>query len=62
MESWMAKLWPSIDRNRQKMCGFTCNENGWEAYFADMFDSITKGKLDELKKEHQGANSVKTHE
>lgn len=37
-------------------------EDGWEAYFADMFDSVTKGKLDELKKEYQGTNSVKTRE
>lgn len=29
-------------------------EDGWEAYFADMFDSVTKGKLDEMKKEYQG--------
>ncbi|KAL5533091.1 hypothetical protein ACEPAF_4867 [Sanghuangporus sanghuang] len=30
-------------------------EDGWDAYFADLFDTVTKGKLDELKKEYQGS-------
>lgn len=30
-------------------------EDGWDAYFADLFDTVTKGKLDELKREYQGA-------
>lgn len=30
-------------------------EGGWEAYFEDLFDRVTKEKLDELKKEYQGA-------
>ncbi|TDL27458.1 DnaJ-domain-containing protein [Rickenella mellea] len=30
-------------------------EDGWEAYFADLFDRVTKGKLDEMKKEYQGS-------
>ncbi|KAH8117405.1 DnaJ-domain-containing protein [Phellopilus nigrolimitatus] len=30
-------------------------EDGWDAYFADLFDRVTKGKLDELKKEYQGS-------
>lgn len=29
-------------------------EGGWEAYFEDMFDRVTRGKLDEMKKEYQG--------
>lgn len=29
-------------------------EDGWEAYFEDLFESVTKGKLDELKKDYQG--------
>lgn len=29
-------------------------EDGWEAYFSELFDRVTKGKLDELKKEYQG--------
>lgn len=30
-------------------------EDGWEAYFEDLFERVTKDKLDELKKEYQGA-------
>jgi DnaJ homolog subfamily C member 9 len=30
-------------------------EDGWEAYFEQMFDRVTKGKLDEMKKAYQGA-------
>ncbi|KAF7440487.1 hypothetical protein PC9H_000832 [Pleurotus ostreatus] len=30
-------------------------DDGWEAYFADMFDRVTRGKLDEMKKEYQGS-------
>jgi DnaJ family protein C protein 9 len=29
-------------------------ENGWEAYFEEMFERVTRGKLDEMKKEYQG--------
>lgn len=29
-------------------------EDGWEAYFDDLFDRVTKDRLDELKKEYQG--------
>jgi len=30
-------------------------EDGWEAYFEQMFDRVTRGKLDEMKKEYQGS-------
>ncbi|KAI0082675.1 DnaJ-domain-containing protein [Panus rudis PR-1116 ss-1] len=30
-------------------------EGGWEAYFEDLFEKVTKQKLDELKKEYQGS-------
>lgn len=30
-------------------------EDGWEAYFEDLFDRVTRGKLDDLKKEYQGS-------
>ncbi|TFK76459.1 DnaJ-domain-containing protein [Pluteus cervinus] len=30
-------------------------EDGWEAYFEDLFDRATRGKLDEMKKEYQGS-------
>ena len=29
-------------------------EGGWEAYFEDLFDRVTRGKLDEMKMEYQG--------
>ncbi|PPQ76184.1 hypothetical protein CVT24_002789 [Panaeolus cyanescens] len=37
--------------------GFELNagEDGWEAYFEDLFDRVTRGKLDEMKKEYQGS-------
>ncbi|CAK5277700.1 unnamed protein product [Mycena citricolor] len=31
-------------------------EDGWEAYFEDLFDRVTRGKLDEMKKEYQGSD------
>lgn len=33
-------------------------EDGWEAYFEDLFDRLTRGKLDELKKEYQGKLNI----
>lgn len=33
---------------------FGVEEGGWEAYFEELFDKVTKEKLDELKKEYQG--------
>ncbi|KAF8798012.1 DnaJ-domain-containing protein [Phlegmacium glaucopus] len=30
-------------------------EGGWDAYFEDLFDRVTRGKLDEMKKEYQGS-------
>jgi len=29
-------------------------EDGWDAYFEALFDRVTKGKLDEMKKSYQG--------
>lgn len=29
-------------------------EDGWDAYFEELFDRVTRGKLDEMKKEYQG--------
>ena len=31
-------------------------EDGWEAYFEELFDRVTRGKLDEMKKEYQGSS------
>lgn len=33
---------------------FGPGEDGWEAYFEDLFEQVTKEKLDEMKKEYQG--------
>ncbi|KAH9966653.1 hypothetical protein BC827DRAFT_1177519 [Russula dissimulans] len=33
----------------------TEGEDGWEAYFEALFESVTRDKLDELKKEYQGS-------
>lgn len=30
------------------------DDGGWEAYFQDLFDRVTRGRLDEMKKEYQG--------
>lgn len=30
-------------------------DDGWEAYFEEMFERVTRGKLDEMKKEYQGS-------
>ncbi|KAF9227939.1 DnaJ-domain-containing protein [Gyrodon lividus] len=29
---------------------------GWETYFEDLFDRVTRGRLDEMKKEYQGTS------
>lgn len=31
-------------------------DGGWEAYFKDLFEQVTRGKLDEMKKEYQGSS------
>ncbi|KAF8844976.1 DnaJ-domain-containing protein [Paxillus ammoniavirescens] len=31
-------------------------DGGWEAYFEDLFDRVTRGRLDEMKKEYQGSS------
>ncbi|KAG8918989.1 hypothetical protein FRC01_001546 [Tulasnella sp. 417] len=36
--------------------GLEPGEGGWEAYFEDLFDNVTRGKLDEMKKEYQGSD------
>lgn len=33
---------------------FGPGEDGWDAYFEELFESVTKEKLDEMKKEYQG--------
>lgn len=30
-------------------------EEGWNAYFNEVFEKVTKGRLDEMKREYQGA-------
>ncbi|KAH8833579.1 hypothetical protein DL96DRAFT_1577611 [Flagelloscypha sp. PMI_526] len=41
---------------RTDEAGLSCGEDGWEAYFEDLFDRVTRGKLDEMKKEYQGSS------
>ncbi|GJJ12438.1 hypothetical protein Clacol_006680 [Clathrus columnatus] len=31
------------------------DEEGWEMYFAEMFEKVTRGRLDEMKKAYQGS-------
>lgn len=47
------------DRTGKTDEGFelTAGEDGWEAYFEEMFERVTRGKLDEMKKEYQGLSS-----
>jgi DnaJ homolog subfamily C member 9 len=33
-------------------------EDGWEAYFEALFENVTRDKLDQMKKEYQGKQSV----
>lgn len=44
------------DRTGKTDEGFemAAGEDGWEAYFEEMFERVTRGKLDEMKKEYQG--------
>lgn len=32
-------------------------DDGWETYFEELFDRVTRGKLDEMKKEYQGMDA-----
>ena len=34
------------------------DEGGWEAYFAGMFEEVTRKRLDEMKKEYQGTYRI----
>ncbi|KAF7304869.1 Galactose oxidase [Mycena kentingensis (nom. inval.)] len=34
----------------------SAGEDGWEAYFEELFERVTRGKLDEMKKEYQGSD------
>ena len=38
--------------------GLEPGEGGWEAYFEDLFDSVTREKLDEDKKQYQGTDEA----
>ena len=33
---------------------FGPGEDGWEAYFEELFERVTKGRLDDMKTEYQG--------
>lgn len=50
------------DRTGKTDEGFEmAGENGWEAYFEDMFERVTRGKLDEMKREYQGELYCRLH-
>lgn len=34
---------------------FGPGEDGWDAYFEELFENVTRGRLDEFKKDYQGA-------
>ena len=44
------------DRTGKTDEGFemAAGDDGWEAYFEQMFERVTRGKLDEMKREYQG--------
>lgn len=44
------------DKTGQTDEGFelAAGEDGWDAYFEELFERVTRGKLDEMKKEYQG--------
>jgi DnaJ family protein C protein 9 len=47
------------DRTGKTDEGFElAGEDGWEAYFEELFDRATRGKLDEMKKDYQGKSFV----
>lgn len=45
------------DRTGETNEGFELGsgDDGWETYFQDLFDGVTRGKLDQMKKEYQGS-------
>ena len=52
-------------RNRYDRTGKTdegfdvgLGEDGWEAYFEELFDRVTREKLDQMKKEYQGMDII----
>jgi DnaJ family protein C protein 9 len=36
--------------------GLDVGEDGWEAYFEQLFDRVNRDKLDDMKREYQGNN------
>jgi DnaJ homolog subfamily C member 9 len=46
------------DRTGKTDEGFelAAGEDGWEVYFKDLFESVTRGKLDEMKKSYQSSS------
>lgn len=35
-------------------------EDGWDAYFTELFDRVTRSKMDDMKKEYQGENLIRS--
>ena len=34
------------------------DDGGWDAYFQDLFDRVTRGRLDQMKEEYQGSCQI----
>ncbi|KAG2349921.1 DnaJ-domain-containing protein [Suillus weaverae] len=50
------KKYNKTGKTDEGLLGEADEDGGWEAYFEDLFDRVTRGKLDEMKKEYQGSS------
>ncbi len=48
----------SDKKRRAKYDATGSTEDGWEAYFEALFESVTRDKLDQMKKEYQGEGDL----
>lgn len=48
------KKYDKTGKTDEGLLGEADEDGGWEAYFEDLFDRVTRGRLDEMKKEYQG--------
>ncbi|KAG1831779.1 hypothetical protein EV424DRAFT_1525658, partial [Suillus variegatus] len=49
------KKYDKTGKTDEGLLGEADEDGGWEAYFEDLFDRVTRGRLDEMKKEYQGS-------
>ncbi|KAG1756799.1 uncharacterized protein EDB91DRAFT_1342425 [Suillus paluster] len=50
------KKYDKTGKTDEGLLGEADEDGGWEAYFEDLFDRVTRGRLDEMKKEYQGSS------